>query len=378
MMYYLHQLPLNFPQHDFLRALNVFQYITFRAIAAAVTAFLLSLIFGNWTIRRLISLKVGQPIRTKEEVNKLFELHGQKAGTPTMGGVLILGTVVLSSLVWARPDNSAVWLVLFTLLYCGALGFWDDYLKVAKKNSAGVSERTKLVAQGILAAIVTAFFVFNPAIEVQARELFMPFYKDPVILNLGAFTFVFFAIVIMGASNAVNLTDGLDGLAAGCTCSAAFTYGILAYAAGNFRIAKYLDIPFYPFAGELAIICMAMVGASFGFLWFNCHPAKVFMGDTGSLAIGGMLGVVAICTKQEMLLVVVGGVFVIEAVSVLIQRLWFKITKRRYGEGRRVFLMSPIHHHFELKGWKENTVIVRFWVLSIMFALLGLATLKLR
>ncbi len=377
-MYFLYLLPQRFPKLDFLHALNVFQYITFRAIAAAVTAFLLSLICGNWTIRRLISLKVGQPIRTKEEVNKLFELHGQKAGTPTMGGVLILGAVVLSSLLWARPDNSAVWLLLFTLLYCGGLGFWDDYLKVAKKNSAGVSELTKLIAQGILAAIVTAFFVFNPAIEVQARELFMPFYKDPVILNLGALTFVFFAIVIMGASNAVNLTDGLDGLAAGCTCSAAFTYGILAYAAGNFRIAKYLDIPFYPFAGELAIICMAMVGASFGFLWFNCHPAKVFMGDTGSLAIGGMLGVVAICTKQEMLLVVVGGVFVIEAVSVLIQRSWFKITKRRFGEGRRVFLMSPIHHHFELKGWKENTVIVRFWVLSIMFALLGLATLKLR
>ena len=378
MMYYLHQLPLRYPEVDFLRGLNVFQYITFRAIAAAVTAFLLSLLWGNWVIRRLISLKVGQPIRTKEEVNKLFELHGQKAGTPTMGGVLILATVVLSSLVWARPDNSAVWLVLFTLLYCGALGFWDDYLKVAKKNSAGVSEGTKLIAQAILAAIVTAYFVFNPAIEVQARELFMPFYKDPVILNLGAFTFVFFAIVIMGASNAVNLTDGLDGLAAGCTCSAAFTYGILAYVAGNFQIARYLDIPYYPFAGELAIICMAMVGASFGFLWFNCHPAKVFMGDTGSLAIGGMLGVVAICTKQEMLLVVVGGVFVIEAVSVLIQRSWFKNTKRRYGEGRRVFLMSPLHHHFELKGWKENTVIVRFWVLSIMFSLLGLATLKLR
>ena len=378
MMYFLHQLPLRFPDHDFLRALNVFQYITFRAIAAAVTAFLLSLMCGNWVIRRLISLKVGQPIRTKEEVNKLFELHGQKAGTPTMGGILILGTVFVSALVWARPDNSAVWLVLFTLLFCGGLGFWDDYLKVAKKNSAGVSEGTKLIAQGILAAIVTAYFLLNPAYEVQARELFVPFYKDPVILNLGAFTFVFFAIVIMGASNAVNLTDGLDGLAAGCTCTAAFTYGILAYVAGNWKLANYLDIPFYPFAGELAIICMAMVGASFGFLWFNCHPAKVFMGDTGSLAIGGMLGVVAICTKQEMLLVVVGGVFVIEAVSVLIQRSWFKITKKRYGEGRRVFLMSPLHHHFELKGWKENTVIVRFWILSMMFALLGLATLKLR
>jgi phospho-N-acetylmuramoyl-pentapeptide-transferase len=378
MMYYLHELALRFPDLEFLRALNVFQYITFRAIAAAVTAFLLSLLFGNWVIRRLISLKVGQPIRTKEEVNKLFELHGQKAGTPTMGGVLILGTVVFSTLLWARPDNSAVWLVVFTLLYCGGLGFWDDYLKVAKKNSAGVSERTKLIGQGILAAIVTAYFLLNPATEVQARELFVPFSKDPVIMNLGALTFVFFAIVIMGSSNAVNLTDGLDGLAAGCTCTASFTYGVLAYAAGNFKIASYLDIPFYPFAGELAVICMAMVGASFGCRWFNCHPAKVFMGDTGSLAIGGMLGVVAICTKQEMLLVLVGGIFVIEAVSVLIQRSWFKITKRMYGEGRRVFLMSPVHHHFELKGWKENTVIVRFWILSIMFSLLGLATLKLR
>jgi phospho-N-acetylmuramoyl-pentapeptide-transferase len=185
-------------------------------------------------------------------------------------------------------------------------------------------------------------------------------------------------VMLVSSSNAVNLTDGLDGLAAGCTCTASFTYGVLAYAAGNFNIAAYLDIPFYPFAGELAVICMAMVGASFGFLWFNCHPAKVFMGDTGSLAIGGMLGVVAICTKQEMLLVVVGGVFVIEAVSVLIQRSWFKVTKRMYGEGRRIFLMSPVHHHFELMGWKENTVIVRFWILSIMFSLLGLATLKLR
>jgi phospho-N-acetylmuramoyl-pentapeptide-transferase len=378
MMYFLYKLPLQFPDLDFLRALNVFQYITFRAIAAAVTAFLLSLLWGNWVIRRLVSLKIGQPIRTKEEINKLFELHGKKAGTPTMGGILILGTVVFSSLAWARPDNSAVWLVIFTLLYCGALGFLDDYLKVAKKNSAGVSERTKLLAQALLAVIVTAYFLLNPATEVQARELFIPFSKAPLILNLGLFTVIFYAVVIMGSSNAVNLTDGLDGLAAGCTCTSAFTYAVLAYVAGNFKIATYLDIPFYPLAGELAVICMAMVGASFGFLWFNCHPAKVFMGDTGSLAIGGMLGVVAICTKQEMLLIVVGGVFVLEALSVLIQRSWFKISRRIYGEGRRVFLMSPIHHHFELKGWKENTVIVRFWILSIMFSLLGLATLKLR
>jgi phospho-N-acetylmuramoyl-pentapeptide-transferase len=379
MIYYLYYLSQKFPSQDFFRAFNVFQYITLRALGAALTAFLLSLMFGNWTIRRLISLKLGQPIRTKEEVNKLFELHGAKAGTPTMGGVLILGAVIVSSLVWARPDNPFVWLVLFTLLYCGGLGFWDDYLKVSKKNSAGVSERTKLVAQGILAILITAFFLTNPAIEVQARAVYVPFSKAPVFANLGLLgTLGFFALVIIGASNAVNLTDGLDGLAAGCTCTASFAYAILAYVCGHVGIAAYLQIPFNPYAGELTVMCMAMVGASFGFLWFNCHPAKVFMGDTGSLAIGGMLGVTAICTKQEMLLVVVGGVFVIEAVSVLIQRTWFKITKKRYGEGRRVFLMSPLHHHFELKGWKENTVIVRFWILSIMFAFLGLATLKLR
>jgi phospho-N-acetylmuramoyl-pentapeptide-transferase len=379
MIYYLYKLSLLYPNQDFFRAMNVFQYITLRALGAALTAFLLSLMCGNWTIRRLISLKLGQPIRTKEEVNKLFELHGAKAGTPTMGGVLMLGAVIVSSLVWARPDNPFVWLLMFSLVYCGGLGFWDDYLKVSKKNSAGVSERTKLIAQAILAIIVTTFFLTNPAIEVQARAVYVPFSKAPVFANLGLLgTLGFFALVIIGSSNAVNLTDGLDGLAAGCTCTAAFAYAILAYVCGHVGIATYLQIPFYPFAGELTVMCMALVGASFGFLWFNCHPAKVFMGDTGSLAIGGMLGVTAICTKQEMLLVVVGGVFVIEAVSVLIQRTWFKITKKRYGEGRRVFLMSPLHHHFELKGWKENTVIVRFWILSIMFAFLGLATLKLR
>jgi phospho-N-acetylmuramoyl-pentapeptide-transferase len=376
MMYYLHI--LSDRSGEFWSAFNVFQYITFRSVGAAVTAFLLSLIFGQRVIRKLISLKVGQPIRTAEEVNKLFELHGQKAGTPTMGGVLLLGAVVASSLLWARPDNSAVWLLIFTLLYCGGLGWWDDYLKVAKKNSKGVSEGTKVIAQLALAGIVTAYFLLNPAIEVQARMLFVPFSKEPILWNLGALTFAFFALVIVGASNAVNLTDGLDGLAAGCTTTVAFTYGILAYVAGNWKIAQYLQLPFYPFAGELCVVCMALVGASFGFLWWNAYPAKVFMGDTGSLAIGGVLGVVAICCKQEMLLVLVGGVFVMEAVSVLIQRTWFKITRKRYGEGRRVFLMSPIHHHFELKGWKENTVIVRFWILSIMFAFLGLATLKLR
>ena len=377
MMYYLHNLSIG-AGSEFWRAFNVFQYISFRAVAAALTAFLLSLLLGGRVIRRLISLKLGQPIRTAEEVHKLSELHGGKAGTPTMGGVLILGTVLVSSLLWARPDNSVVWLLLFTLTGCGLLGFWDDYLKVSKKNAAGISERAKLMGQAAVAAVVAVFFLTNPALQVQARALYVPFVKGPLLFSMGWGAAIFFALVIIGSSNAVNLTDGLDGLAAGCTITTALAYSVFTYVAGNVKIAQYLQLPYYDFAGELSVVCMALVGASFGFLWFNCHPAKVFMGDTGSLAIGGFFGVVAICCKQELLLVVVGGVFVLEAMSVLIQRSWFKFTRKVYGEGRRVFLMSPIHHHFELKGWKENTVIVRFWILSVMCALLGLATLKLR
>lgn len=377
MMYFLHELS-DGSSMEWMKALNVFQYISFRAVAAAFTSFVLSLAFGPWVIRKLISLKVGQPIRTAEEVNKLFELHGKKAGTPTMGGVLIHGTVILSSLIWARPDNSAVWLIIAVIVACGLLGFWDDYLKVAKKNAAGISERAKLTGQGLVAIMVTAYFLLNPATEVQSRALYVPFFKEPLIQNMGWFAAIFFAMVIVGTSNAVNLTDGLDGLASGCTATTSFAYAVFTYAAGNVKIASYLQIPYFSFVGEISIICMAMVGASVGFLWFNAHPARVFMGDTGSLAIGGFLGAVAICCKQEMLLVLVGGVFVVEATSVLVQRTWFKITKRIYGEGRRVFMMSPIHHHFELKGWAENTVIVRFWIVSFLCALLGLATLKLR
>jgi phospho-N-acetylmuramoyl-pentapeptide-transferase len=366
MFYYLHRLS------DQFIGFNVFSYVTFRAVAAAITAFAISLLSGNFVIRKLISLKVGQPIRTAEEVRRLAELHGPKQGTPTMGGVLVIGAVVISSLLWARPDNRFVWLVLFSMIYLGALGFMDDYLKVTKKKTDGVSGRTKLVAQIALAALVTAVFLTSPLLEVQARSLYLPFFKSPVIDNMSWFTFIFFAIVIVGASNAVNLTDGLDGLAIGCTVTVAFAYALLSYAAGNYRIAEYLQVPFYPFAGELTVVCGALVGAGLGFLWFNCHPAKVFMGDTGSLAIGGAIGVVAICCKQELLLAIVGGVFVIEAISVILQVISFKLT------GRRIFAMSPIHHHFELGGWKENTVIVRFWILSAIFALLGLATLKLR
>lgn len=365
-MYYLHRLS------DQFGGFNVFLYVTFRAVAAAVTAFVISLVFGNWVIRKLTALKLGQPIRLASEVHRLAELHGGKQGTPTMGGVLIIGAVVISSVLWARPDNRFVWLALFSMLYLGALGFADDYLKVSKKKSAGVSGRYKLLFQIILAGVVTAVFLTSPLLEVQARSLYVPFFKSAVITNMGGFTFLFFALVIVGASNAVNLTDGLDGLATGCTITVAFAYALLCYAAGNFRIAEYLQVPFYPFTGELTVVCAALIGAGLGFLWYNCYPAKVFMGDTGSLAIGGVIGVVAICCKQELLLVVVGGMFVIEAVSVILQVLSFKLT------GRRIFAMSPIHHHFELIGWKENTVIVRFWILSAIFALAGLATLKLR
>ncbi|MEP6937943.1 MAG: phospho-N-acetylmuramoyl-pentapeptide-transferase [Chthoniobacterales bacterium] len=366
MMFYLHRMS------DQIGGFNVFFYVTFRAVAAAVTAFALSLVCGNFIIRKLISLKLGQPIRTAEEVRHLAALHGGKQGTPTMGGVLVIGSVLISSMIWARPDNRFVWLVLFSMFYLGVLGFIDDYLKVAKKKSDGISGRVKLLFQLGLAGGVTVVFLTNPLIQVQARSLYLPFFKAPVIDNMGWFTFFFFALVIVGSSNAVNLTDGLDGLAIGCTVTVAFAYALLAYAAGNFKIAEYLQVPFYPFTGELTVVCAALVGAGLGFLWFNCYPAKVFMGDTGSLAIGGAIGVVAICCKQELLLSVVGGVFVIEAASVILQVLSFKLT------GKRIFAMSPIHHHFELNGWKENTVIVRFWILSGIFALLGLATLKLR
>ena len=358
--------------NDLFKALNVFSYITFRAICAGVTAFLISLLFGNLVIRKLISLKFGQPIRTAAEVHKLFELHGAKKGTPTMGGILLIGSIVISTLLWAKPDNPFVWLVLFSTLFLGAIGLYDDWLKVSKKNSDGISSRLKFVLQCALAGIFTLFFLLNPQLSATAQQLYIPFLKDPLVLGMGAFTFIFYLLVIVGTSNAVNLTDGLDGLATGCTATVAATYAVLVYVAGNFKAATYLQVPFVQFSGELTVLCLALLGACLGFLWWNAYPARVFMGDTGSLAIGGMLGSVAICCKQELLLVIVGGVFVIEAMSVILQVASFKTT------GRRIFKMSPIHHHFELSGWKENTVIVRFWILSVFFALLGLATLKLR
>ena len=374
MLYYLYYLsePGKGFDAEIFKAFNVFQYITFRAVAAGVTAFVISLVFGNWVIRRLISLKLGQPIRSQEEVHRLHELHGSKAGTPTMGGVLLLGAVIAATLLWARPTNPLVWLSLFTVIYLGALGFIDDYLKVTKKSSDGISSRLKFALQCVLAGLITIFFAWEPTLDVHASQLYVPFYKEPIIESLGVFTFFLYLFVIVGSSNAVNLTDGLDGLAAGCTATVAFGFAVLTYASGNIKIAQYLQIPFVAFSGELAVVCLALVGAALGFLWWNCHPARVFMGDTGSLAIGGLLGVVAISSKQELLLALIGGVFVLEAGSVILQVASFKTT------GKRIFKMSPLHHHFELSGWKESTIIVRFWILSVVFALLGLATLKLR
>lgn len=374
------------------KLLNIFKYHTFRAGGAAITAFVLSLMFGDRLIRKLISLKIGQPIRTAEEVHKLFELHGKKAGTPTMGGVLILGTIVVSTLLWAKWDNIMVWNILFTTIGLGALGFWDDYLKISKKNSKGVTARTKLVWQGgvaLVAALVFCYLVPSDATldaaskegrtvfmelggDPTLRALFIPFYKEAVISDLSIIAVMMFTLIIVGASNAVNLTDGLDGLATGCSLTTAIAYTAFGYVSGNALYSSYLGVPHHSLANELPIVAMALAGACLGFLWFNAHPAKMFMGDTGSLALGGCIASIAIACRQEVVLALVGGVFVMEALSVIIQVISFK--KR----GKRVFRMAPIHHHFELGGWHENQVIVRFWVLSLLLALLGLATLKLR
>ena len=289
-----------------------------------------------------------------------------------MGGLLLIGAVIVSSLLWARPTNPLLWILLFTGAYLSVLGFADDYLKVTKKKSDGISSRLKFLLQTVLALIVTLFFCFVPSLAVQAQQLYLPFFKEPVIMHLGIATFGFYLLIIVGSSNAVNLTDGLDGLAAGCTVMAAVAYAIFTYVAGNLKIATYLQIPHNPYSGELAVVSMALAGAALGFLWWNCHPARVFMGDTGSLAIGGMLGVLAISCKQELILIVIGGVFVAEALSVILQVASFKTT------GRRIFKMSPLHHHFELSGWKESTVTVRFWIMAIILGIIGLATLKLR
>lgn len=370
MLYYLHLLK---EKADYLEFLNVFSYQTVRAAGAALTAFLLSVGFGNRVIRMLTALKVGQPIRTKEEVHRLAELHGQKTGTPTMGGVLIVGSVIVAVLLWGRLTNPFIQTLLFVTIGMGLLGFADDYKKVKKKNSKGVSGRTKLIVQYTVAIIAIAYLYFLPETSSYIRQLWFPSIKFPVIQDMGIFTLVALPIVIVATSNAVNLTDGLDGLAAGCTITTGLAFSALTYVAGHQAFAQdYLFLPFHPAAGEASIFCAALVGTALGFLWFNCFPARVFMGDTGSLAIGGILGMIAICCKQELLLVVIGFVFVAEAGSVIIQVASYKLT------GKRVFKMTPIHHHFELMGWEESKVINRFWIISIIAAVVGMMTLKVR
>ena len=377
MIYWLYEHRDLFSAQDGIiyKMLNIFRYHTFRAGGAAVTAFVISVLFGEQLIRKLISLKIGQPIRTAEEVNKLFELHGKKAGTPTMGGLLIVGSLIISSLLWCKWDNPMVWTILFTVVGLGSLGFYDDYLKVSKKNSKGVSARLKLVWQGGVAVIAAYCFAYGIPMDESGehlRSLYIPFMKEPLVADMHFFAVAFFTIIIVRASTAVNPTDGLDGLATGCSLTTALAYAAFGYVCGNAKYSDYLGVPHHSLAAELPIVAMGLAGACLGFLWWNAHPAKMFMGDTGSLALGGCIATLAIGCKQEIVLVLVGGVFVVEALSVMIQVVSFKT------RGKRVFRMSPIHHHFELGGWHENQVITRFWIASIIFAMIGLATLKLR
>jgi phospho-N-acetylmuramoyl-pentapeptide-transferase len=361
MLYYL-----LYPLREHFAIFNVFRYITFRTAAAIVTALLLSWLMGPWFIRTLRRLSVGQNIR---DVGP--QAHQVKAGTPTMGGVLILFSVLIPTLLWGNLANHYVWVVILVSAAFGVIGFLDDYLKIRRRRNLGLTARAKFLLQILAGTAMGIALLFFPAEFRFNPELALPFFKN-VVFNLGYFYIPFVVLVLVGASNAVNLTDGLDGLAIGATAVAAATYAVFTYVAGNIRFATYLQVPYVSGVGEVAVFCGALVGASLGFLWYNSHPAEVFMGDVGSLSLGAAIGSVAVLAKQEILLVVVGGLFVLEALSVIIQVASFKLT------GRRVFRMAPLHHHFELSGWAEPKVIVRFWILSILFSLLSLSTLKLR
>ena len=351
--------------HD-IRAFNVFGYITLRAVLAALTALLISFVLGPRMIRKLTELKVGQPVRDDGP-----QTHLVKAGTPTMGGALILAAIGVTTLLWADLTNHYVWVALITLFGFGAIGWVDDWRKVVEKNPRGLASRWKYFWQSVIALVVAAWLAWSADLPSQT-ELIVPFFKH-LVMPLGVAGFVLLAyFVIVGSSNAVNLTDGADGLAILPTVMVAGALAIFAYVAGHAVFSKYLGLPFIPGAGELVIFCSAMVGAGLAFLWFNAYPAEVFMGDVGALALGAALGVVAVIVRQEIVLFIMGGVFVAETVSVMLQVGSFKL------RGKRVFLMAPIHHHFEKKGWKETQVVVRFWIISMMLVLIGLASLKLR
>jgi phospho-N-acetylmuramoyl-pentapeptide-transferase len=349
-----------------IRAFNVFNYLTLRAVLAALTALTISFIVGPAVIRKLAALKIGQSVRSDGP-----QTHLIKAGTPTMGGALILVSVTITTLLWADLRNDYVWVALFTLLGFGVIGWVDDWRKVVEKNSRGLPSRWKYFWQSVIGLLVAGYLWQTAALPAQT-ELIIPFLKHAT-LTLSAVGFIALTyFVIVGSSNAVNLTDGLDGLAILPTVMVAAALAIFAYVAGNAVFSKYLGVPFIPGAGELAVFCAAMAGAGLAFLWFNAYPAEVFMGDVGALALGAALGVVAVIVRQEIILFIMCGVFVVETLSVMVQVASFKLT------GKRVFRMAPIHHHYELKGWKENQVVVRFWIISMMLVLIGLSSLKLR
>jgi phospho-N-acetylmuramoyl-pentapeptide-transferase len=379
---------------DELGFLRVVQYLTFRAVMAAMTALLIGLAFGPWVIRRLAELKIGQPIRTYG-----VQSHLGKRGTPTMGGVLVLIGIGISTLLWFDWSNRFGWVVMIVTFGFGAIGWADDWRKVVRKDPEGMPSRQKFAWQALIGLIASLYLAFAVSGVSNARvldlflawvdsglsmslppqaDLLVPFFKT-VSYPLGVWGFIVLSwFVIVGASNAVNFTDGLDGLAIMPVVMVGSALGIFAYVTGNVVHSKYLLFPYIPGAGEVLVFCSALAGAGLAFLWFNSHPAQVFMGDVGALALGGALGTVAVITRQEIVLAIMGGIFVAEALSVIVQVSWFKYTKRRYGEGRRIFLMAPLHHHFEKKGWPETQVVVRFWIITMLLCLIGLASLKLR
>jgi phospho-N-acetylmuramoyl-pentapeptide-transferase len=361
-------------------AFRLFHYITFRSAGAAVTALLFSLLLGPKLIAWLKELSFGQNYRDRAEVaGNLTGREPRKMGTPTMGGLMIVLTLIVTTLLWAQW-NSLVLLTVLSVAVLAILGFYDDYTKIIQASSGGAKSRVKLWVQTALALFIGIYLWQSPATRPLhlISDIMVPFYKMPVAREVGLLGLGLTALTIVGSSNAVNLTDGLDGLAIGCTVIVSFVFLILTYAAGNAKAAAYLQIPHVPGAGELTVFCAGMIGAGLGFLWFNCHPAQVFMGDTGSLALGGALGIIAVLIHQPLVLMIAGGVFVMEAVSVILQTSYFRYTRQKYGTGQRIFLMAPLHHHFEKKNWHESQVVIRFYILCVLFAVVALSSLKIR
>jgi len=364
---------------DHLSALRLFHYITVRSAGAAITALLLSWWLGPGIIHWLKQQKFGQDYADRaEEAGGLAARVLSKKGTPTMGGLLIVTVLIFSTILWVQLDNKLVLLTLLSVVVLAGLGFYDDYAKIIQQSGGGTPPRVKLWAQMAVSLFIGVYLWETPSTSKLVSEITVPFYKYPLAKHAAWLGIAIVVLAIVGSSNAVNLTDGLDGLAIGCSLMVAFVFLVFTWLAGNIKAATYLQIPFVNGAGELTVFCAALLGAGLGFLWFNCHPAQVFMGDTGSLAIGGSLGIVAVLIHQPFVLVIAGGVFVLEAGSVLLQTGWFRYTRMRYGTGRRIFLMAPLHHHFEKKGWYESQVVTRFYILSVLFALIALSTLKLR